>query len=152
MVGDRRVAGAAAFYGCENPQNASWRVPGKQTAVRAELFAVLQVLRREQGPLSIRTDCRIVASGCTIWRHQWKAAAWFRAALKAQTIPHADLWREIDFLLEGRNHPCDVRWVKGHSLPRHVWQGATTEVDSWGNHEVDGMATEQIRELLERKA
>ncbi len=150
-VGGARLASSAAFYGLDNKANGSWQVPGKQTAVRAELFALLQVLRNDDRPLSIRTDCRIVAAGVNIWRRQWKAAAWFRKPLSGQVIPHADLWREVDRILERRVHPCDVRWTKGHPLPRHLWQGVTTELDAWANYEVDDMATEAIRAVVEGK-
>ena len=151
IVGPSRIASAAAFYGTDNSENASWPVPGKQTAVRAELFALLQVLRRDDRPVSIRTDCRIVAAGVNIWRQQWKAAAWFRSPLRGQTIPHADLWKEVDGLLTKREQPWEVRWTKGHPLPRHLWQGVTTELDAWGNYAVDEMATEAIRTQVEGK-
>ena len=152
FAGTKRVAGAAAFYGNNHPDNASWAVPGKQTAVRAELFAVLQVLRTQEGPLSLRTDCRIVAAGCNEWRHQWRAAAWFRSAMRGQTVPHADLWREVDKRLTQRATPCEVLWTKGHPLPRHEWQGVTTELDAWANYEVDDLATKAMSGHFEGKA
>ncbi len=127
-----------------NEANAEWRVPGKQTAVRAELYAVLRVLQTDSRRLSVRTDCRIVAAGVTEWRPRWRAAAWLRAPLKGQTIPHVDLWRKVDRCLEERQEPVEVLWTKGHPLPRHMWHGVTTEIDAWANYAVDGLATNAL--------
>ncbi len=135
-----RQAGAGVFYGHANPANKTLTVPGRQTSVRAELFAVLHVLRTERRPVSLRTDCRIVAAGINVWRRRWRARAWFAKHLDGITIPHADLWRELDRRLEARSADFEVSWVKGHPLPRHVREGSTSNVDAWGNTAADVLA------------
>ncbi len=141
-----RVASAAVFMGHGHESNGAWEVPGKQTAVRAELFALRQALERVEGAVSIRCDCRIVVEGANTWRERWKDNAWFRRPLAGQLVPHADLWKEVDRLLLGRSHPCEILWTKGHPLPRHVGQGVSTELDAWGNYAADSMATALLRE------
>ena len=101
---------------------------------------MLHVLRTEQRPVSIRSDCRYVVDGVRTWRHVWRASAWFDKPQQGRLVAHADLWREVDRLLAQREAPFEVRWTKGHPLPRHHAGGATTELDAWGNVGADFLA------------
>ena len=69
-----------------------------------------------------------------------RARAWLAKPLDALEIPHADLWREVDKLIEARTSDLEILWVKGHPLPHHVREGATSEVDAWGNTAADQLA------------
>ena len=135
-----RSAGAGVFYGRNNPCNRALRVPGRQTCARAELYAALHVLRTEQRAVSVRSDCRYVVDGILTWRHDWRANAWYDKPQQGRLIEHADLWREVDRLLALRTAPFEVRWTKGHPLPRHLAPGLTTELDAWGNVGADYLA------------
>eukprot|EP00660_Eupelagonema_oceanica_P003793 gene3793-biopygen16983 len=136
-----KSAGAGVFYGAQNPGNAAVSVEGAATSPRAELAALLYVLKNDPRPLSIRTDCRYVQMGVTEGRLKWRARAWFRRPLDCQLIEHADLWQEIDRMLEIRGPGHDTtQWCKGHGLESHIRQGLTSELDVWGNCGSDYLA------------
>eukprot|EP00660_Eupelagonema_oceanica_P019289 gene19289-biopygen42117 len=72
---------------------------------------------------------------------KWRARAWFRRPLDCQLIEHADLWQEIDRILEIRGPGHDTtQWCKGHGLESHIRQGLTSELDVWGNCGSDYLA------------
>jgi ribonuclease HI len=79
--------------------------------------------------------------GIKVWRHRWRAKAWYSSAQQVKEIDHADLWQRVDNLLACRS-PSDfeITWVKGHALPRHINRQMTTEMDIWGNNEADRIA------------
>eukprot|EP00662_Eupelagonemidae_sp_cell21_P037082 gene37082-biopygen74340 len=133
-------AGAGVFYGHGNDSNSALRVPGRQSNTRAELYAVLHVLRTEQRPTVVRSDCRYVVDGVTTWRFAWRAKAWFEKPLEGKRIPNADLWQELDRRLALRAAPFEVQWTKGHPLRSHVREQVTTELDAYGNVGSDFLA------------
>eukprot|EP00662_Eupelagonemidae_sp_cell21_P057038 gene57038-biopygen35018 len=92
----RNSAGAGVFYGTGHPGNRAITVPGKQSNARAELFAMLHVLRTEHRPVVVRSDCRYVVDGTNSGRETWRAKAWFQRPLEGTLIANADLWREVD--------------------------------------------------------
>lgn len=82
-----------------------------QSAVRAEVYAVLQALRvtaEYDGPVFIWTD-----SDAVVRR--------FRRIQAGHTVltnsAHADLWKEIAQLLHACNHPCQITHVSAHRDP-----------------------------------
>eukprot|EP00663_Eupelagonemidae_sp_cell21sb_P001189 gene1189-4179_t len=138
-------AGAGIFYGYTNPRNAAVSVPGTQSNIHAELFAILHVLRTDNRWVAVRSDCRYVVDGINLWRHQWRARAWFARPMDGHLYPHTDLWREVDMRLRAREQDMgadnfDLRWTKGHPLPCHIGQQVTTELDAYGNVGADFLA------------
>ena len=151
-----RSAGAGVFYGHRSETNRALKVPGAQTSARAELWAVLHVLRTEERPVALRSDCRYVVDGINGGREKWRASAWLDKPLRGQEVPNADLWKEVDRLLGTRTAPFEVKWCKGHPLPRHVGLGQTTELDAYGNCGADELAgrasgTDDEEELVQAR-
>eukprot|EP00662_Eupelagonemidae_sp_cell21_P037283 gene37283-biopygen32826 len=138
--GGRMCAGAGIFYGYKNELNRALKVPGRQCNARAELFALLHVLRTEHRPALVRSDCRYVVDGVNTWRFAWRARAWFEKPLEGQRIANYDLWQEVDRLLELREMPLEVKWTKGHPLRGHLREEVTTELDAYGNVGSDFLA------------
>ena len=136
--GDR--AGAGIFYGYRHPGNKSLHVPGDQTCARAELYALLHVLRHERRNIHVKSDCRYVVDGFNTFRQKWKSNAWMDKPLEGIPVKHADLWREVDCLMQNRVNPCSVAWTKGHPLPKHLSANQTTEIDAFGNIGADFLA------------
>lgn len=148
-----RSAGAGVFYGYGNSANRALKVLGAQTSARAELWAVLHVLRTEERPVALCSDCRYVVDGITSGRHKWRARAWLEKPQVGQRVSNADLWQEVDWRLGTRTAPFEVSWCKGHPLPRHVGQGQTTALDAYGNCGADALAgrasgTDDAEELV----
>eukprot|EP00662_Eupelagonemidae_sp_cell21_P058229 gene58229-biopygen18372 len=98
----RNSAGAGVFYGTGHPDNRAIPVPGKQSNARAELFAMLHVLRTEHRPVVVRSDCRYVVDGANSGCEMWRAKAWFQRPLEGKLIANADLWKEVDQRLQLR--------------------------------------------------
>eukprot|EP00662_Eupelagonemidae_sp_cell21_P021816 gene21816-biopygen96272 len=133
-------AGAGVFYGYKHASNRALKVPGRQCNARAELFALLHVLRTEHRPALVRSDCRYVVDGVNTWRFAWRAKAWFEKPLEGRRIANYDLWQEVDRLLELREVPFEVKWTKGHPLREHLREEVTTELDAYGNVGSDYLA------------
>jgi ribonuclease HI len=134
-------AGAGVFYGAMNQQNTAIPVLGVPTAQRAEVTALLYLLRTDRRRLSVRSDSKYVVGGATEWRKRWRRRAWYSRPWKAQFVPHADLCWEIDRILEnGDRDPVQARWVKGHATRGDVEKGTSTLLDAWGNAGADTIA------------
>eukprot|EP00662_Eupelagonemidae_sp_cell21_P057711 gene57711-biopygen89454 len=140
LRGSRLSAGAGIFYGTGHAANRALAVPGRQCNARAELFAVLHVLRTESRPVVVRSDCKYVVDGVNFGRKSWRAKAWFQRPLEGRLIANADLWKEVDQLMELRETAFEVKWTKGHPLPRHVRDEVSTEMDAFGNVGADYLA------------
>ncbi len=129
-------------------RNTALPVRGHMSNNRAELQALLHVLRTGQRPLSIRTDSEYVANGATVNRLDWRARAWFRRPADALPIYHADMWREVDTLLDARAPATvEVVWRKAHGLRTHVYAGLTTDLDVYGNCGSDHLAAIAAEEV-----
>eukprot|EP00666_Eupelagonemidae_sp_cell4sb_P018056 gene18056-biopygen11895 len=138
-------AGAGIYYGQGNGRNCACAVEGEQTSARAEVTAMLHALATDGRRLLIVTDNMYVCNGVREGRLHWRCRAWFRSPLNTVEIPHADLWRQIDSIVDRRD-PTDieVRWCKSHALPKHVHAGLTTELHVFGNNMADELATRAI--------
>lgn len=139
-------AGAGIFYGTGNERNRGWAVSGNPTNQRGELTAFLRCIEREEREVEIHTDSMYVAKGVALWRHGWKAKAWYRKPGKARYVDNADLWMKVDTIMESRGDRIKVKWVKGHGMPFHIRCGLTTENDIWGNNEADRLAGKAAEE------
>ncbi len=136
-----RTAGSGIFYGDGNTLNRAIPVKGPATNQRAELAAVVYCIEHESRPMHIYTDSKYVQLGISIWRHKWKAKAWYKSAKLTKEVDHADLWQKLDNLLAQREPGSfEVTWLKGHAMPRHIRQGLTTEEGIWANNEADNLA------------
>jgi ribonuclease HI len=82
---------------------------------RMELMAVIQALSALKQPckVEIHLDSEYVRKGITEWIAGWKAKGW-RTASK-QPVKNADLWQQLDTLVQGSQHEISWHWVKGHS-------------------------------------
>ena len=58
-------------------------------------------------------DSQYVRKGITEWIHGWKAKGWMTAS--KEPVKNADLWKQLDALVQGSGHRIDWRWVKGHA-------------------------------------
>eukprot|EP00973_Karenia_brevis_P077843 10817282-Karenia_brevis.AAC.1 len=76
-------------------------------------MAVLRVFQLEVRAVEVRTDSTYVLNGICKYRSAWRRASWKRGQ---RPVSNADLWQELDTLLEKRA-PDAYRLVKvkGHS-------------------------------------
>ena len=103
-----RRAGAGVFYCKSSARNRSIALSGReQTNQRAELLAVVHVLRSEQRAVEIRTDSEYVHNG---------AHSWQRWAETGRQGDHKDLWSELASLLKQR--PKWQRYFRESGWPR----------------------------------
>ena len=82
---------------------------------RMELMAVIQALTALKRPcrVEIHLDSEYVRKGITEWITGWKAKGW-RTASK-QPVKNADLWQQLDALVQQSAHEISWHWVKGHA-------------------------------------
>ena len=82
---------------------------------RMELMAVIQALSALKRPcrVQVHLDSEYVRKGITEWLPGWKAKGW-RTASK-QPVKNADLWRQLDELVQQGGHDLSWHWVKGHA-------------------------------------
>lgn len=82
---------------------------------RMELTAVIEGLAALKRPceVTLYLDSQYVRQGITKWIRGWKAKGWMTAA--KQPVKNADLWKQLDTLVEEAGHTIEWRWVKGHS-------------------------------------
>ena len=85
----------------------------KTTNIRMEMTAVIKGLSKlgiPDLPVLIISDNQMVVKGATEWMPGWKARGWRKSDRKP--VENADLWEEIDALLQAR--PIEWLWVRGH--------------------------------------
>ena len=82
---------------------------------RMEMMAVIQGLKALKRPCQVNLylDSEYVRKGITEWIHGWKARGWRTAA--KEPVKNADLWQEMDALVQTSGHDITWRWVKGHA-------------------------------------
>ena len=82
---------------------------------RMELMAVIQALQALRRPCAVTLylDSQYVLKGITEWLPGWKAKGW-RTAGKTP-VKNAELWQQLDALVQGSGHVIDWRWVRGHN-------------------------------------
>ncbi|MGO2751491.1 MAG: ribonuclease HI [Pseudoclavibacter sp.] len=82
---------------------------------RMELKAVIEGLSALKKPCTVALylDSQYVRKGITEWIKGWKAKGWKTAS--KQPVKNAELWKELDALVEDSGHTIEWRWVKGHS-------------------------------------
>lgn len=82
---------------------------------RMELKAVIEGLSALKKPCNVALylDSQYVRKGITEWIKGWKAKGWKTAS--KQPVKNAELWKELDALVEDSGHNIEWRWVKGHS-------------------------------------
>lgn len=82
---------------------------------RMELKAVIEGLSALKKPCNVALylDSQYVRKGITEWITGWKAKGWKTAS--KQPVKNAELWKELDALVEDSGHTIEWRWVKGHS-------------------------------------
>ena len=101
---------------------------------RMELMAVIQALTALKRPcrVEIHLDSEYVRKGITEWIAGWKAKGW-RTASK-QPVKNADLWQQLDQLVQQTEHQISWHWVKGHA--GHV---GNERADELANRGVDSV-------------
>jgi ribonuclease HI len=102
---------------------------------RMELMAVIQALSALKYPcrVEIHLDSEYVRKGITEWVAGWKAKGW-RTASK-QPVKNADLWQQLDQLVQSGGHELSWHWVKGHA--GHA-----------GNEKADALANQGVASVL----
>ena len=134
-----------------NPGPGGWGVLLKSGALERELFggerettnnrmemmAVIEALKAIKRPCNItmHIDSQYVLKGITEWIKGWKAKGWKTAS--KEPVKNADLWKEMDALVQSGGHAIDWRWVKGHA-------------GDPGNERADGLANKGVDKVLGR--
>ena len=134
-----------------NPGPGGWGVLLKSGALEKELFggerettnnrmemmAVIEALKAIKRPCNItmHIDSQYVLKGITEWIKGWKARGWKTAS--KEPVKNADLWKEMDALVQSGGHTIDWRWVKGHA-------------GDPGNERADGLANKGVDKVLGR--
>ncbi len=101
---------------------------------RMELMAVIQALSALKYPcrVEIHLDSEYVRKGITEWVSGWKAKGW-RTASK-QPVKNADLWQQLDQLVQSSGHDLSWHWVKGHA-----GHAGNEKADALANQGVDSV-------------
>ena len=112
-----------------------WGGERDTTNNRMELTAVIEALRILKRPcqVALYLDSEYVRKGITEWIHGWKARGWRTAA--KQPVKNAELWQQLDELVNDGDHAIDWHWVKGHA--GHV-----------DNERADGLANRGVELVL----
>ena len=132
-----RRAGAGVYYGRSHPNNIAFALPGEcQTNQRAELFAVILALSREDRALEVRTDSKWVFEGASAWE-TWRHSGWVG--------DHCDLWHELSSLMQVRISSLRFTKVKGHAEQHDVDNGHARQIDKDGNDGADAVAVRGAR-------
>ena len=97
------------------------------TALRAELQAVLMMLRNALPPLTIHVGCKTVVDG---WR---KGKSWCTSSSR----PDADLWAQIWRIKEDIGPGVEVIKCKGHATDKDVETGRCSKFDKDANDHAD---------------
>ena len=86
----------------------------QSTNQRMELKAVLEALRRLDGPLEVRSDSTYVVN-CfrDRWWQGWLSRGWVNSQKKP--VANRDLWEPLISLYRSRADEISFVWVKGHS-------------------------------------
>ena len=86
----------------------------QSTNQRMELKAVLEALRKLDGPLEVRSDSTYVVN-CfrDRWWEGWLARGWVNSQKKP--VANRDLWEPLINLYRQRANEVSFVWVKGHS-------------------------------------
>ena len=100
------------------------------TALRAELRAVVVLLKHALPPLTTHVDCQTVVDGWT------KGREWCEASCR----PDADLWRELWRLLEDVGPGVVMMKCKGHATEADVSSGRATNFEKVANDNADHYA------------
>jgi ribonuclease HI len=82
---------------------------------RMEMQAVIEALRALKRPCHVRlhVDSQYVLKGMTEWLPGWKARGWKTAA--KEPVKNADLWQQLDALVNQGPHRIEWNWVRGHN-------------------------------------
>lgn len=82
---------------------------------RMELRAVIEGLLALKRPckITLYLDSQYVRQGITSWIHNWKTKGWKTAGNKP--VKNADLWQQLDALVQTSPHRIQWEWVKGHA-------------------------------------
>ena len=82
---------------------------------RMELRAVIEGLLALKRPckITLYLDSQYVRQGITSWIHNWKTKGWKIAGNKP--VKNADLWQQLDALVQTSPHRIQWEWVKGHA-------------------------------------
>ena len=142
------VAGSAVYFAAGDPRNQRGPTPGAQTTRRAEITALARALEGDTGDLRIRTDSRHVCDGFEQLDLRY-GRAFMRRPLRAEEMPHADLWRRVHCARrrrEERGLTTALRWIPSQSRipPAAAAPGlgaAEEEKDVAGNKGAHELAT-----------
>ena len=96
-------------------------------ALRAELRAVVMLLRHALPPLTIHVDCKAVVDGWT------RGQEWTEASSR----PDADLWRELWRLADDIGPGVQLQKCKGHATEADVQHGRATAAGKTANDNAD---------------
>ncbi|MDO5652891.1 MAG: ribonuclease HI [Brachymonas sp.] len=102
---------------------------------RMELTAVIQALQALKRPCKVRLylDSQYVRQGITSWIHGWKKKGWKTADNKP--VKNADLWQQLDALVQNSPHEIHWEWVRGHD-------------GNPGNEKADALANQGVAQVL----
>ena len=101
-------------------------------------MAIIRTLQLELRSVEIRSDSAYCIRGFLKHRQEWRKNGWRR---RGREIKNADLWRQIDQLLEERGaNEVAITKVKGHASRQDVRTGRVLAMDKNGNDAADALA------------
>jgi ribonuclease HI/exonuclease III len=126
---ENAIAGAGIWYGDENIENESIRLPkGQQSSQRAELVAILKTIQNNtKDDLEIKSDSKTSLEGIVSRISEWEDKNWL-------DVKNEQEWKTIAFQLRKRNGITGFRWVKAHDKEH-------------GNEEADKLAKLATKKL-----
>ena len=135
-LGTRAGYSAVCYHPGGTPQWVLRGICGEPHASigRAELQAVLQVLKVAAGTATVMVDNAFVVQGFREGKEWCTCSA----------TEGADLWREVWALLEGRGNAVTVKKVKAHTSWADVIEGRVSHMDHVGNAAADKAAKEAL--------
>ena len=139
----RRRASWGVHYALDHPYNANGPLTSEiQTVYRAELAAILHVIKSANVPTKIITDCQAVANQAHAIMHDREIAA--------PGGDHADLWEELTTSVRLREDEFfEIEWIASHIDVEKAQEvevaGGFLKEYIVGNHWADVQAKEGLR-------
>lgn len=102
---------------------------------RMEMQAVIEGLKALKRPckVNLHVDSQYVLKGMTEWLPGWKARGWKTAG--REPVKNADLWQQLDALVQASGHDIAWHWVRGHN-------------GDAGNEMADALANQGVAQAL----
>lgn len=133
---DGACAGIGVFWPKFPEKNFSQKLDGKQTSVRAEIYAVITALQQAYEMniehLTIYTDSHFIIQTATQWLKKWKDNGW--KTYDGSPVKNKDDMLELDMAIS--------------RIPNIVWKAVSSHSGVHGNEQADKLANTAIADYL----